>query len=589
MPEPPPLFPFPRQFESGGAGPAAEAEPEAEPDSSLPEQGYELTAGAGGIRIRHADEAGLRYARSTLAQLRAASPGGLPGLRVRDWPDFPLRGYMLDVSRDRVPTRATLGRLVALLERLRFNHLQLYVEHSFAYRRHLTVWKDASPLTAEDLRWLDGLCAEAGIELTANQNCFGHMARWLTHDGYRARAEAPDGWQAFGGRRLGPATLAPTPENAEFALDLCREQLESLRSRRINIGCDETFELGRGRSAEAVAERGRGRVYLEHLLRLLNGLHEDGCEVLFWGDIVRSHPELIGELPRERTVALAWHYEAPNDSPEARALIEPLADFGIDTEILRGFEAQVAPFAQADRPFWVCPGSSGWNSFVGRLSNARANIDDAVSAGLAAGARGFLLTDWGDNGHLQPPSVSFAPLALAAGLTWCAAANRDRPLAETLDAHVFQDPEAQLGAALEALGDVYRQTGRLAFNASPVFAELVPEAALAIHGEVSEPATRAALEAIDEASTRIARARPACSDAEAVTRELAQAARLARHGVWRLRRRAGFTAPEPAPLQIDLREAIEEQRACWLARSRPGGLEDSLTRLHRALTRYTES
>src|SRR5690606_20575826 len=101
------------------------------------------------------------------------------------------------------------------------NHLELYVEHTFAYADHEVVWRDASPLTADDLRWLDGRCADAGIELVANQNTFGHMERWLRHDRYRSRAECPDGaTNPFSGRPMAPATLAPTPDNAEFALAL---------------------------------------------------------------------------------------------------------------------------------------------------------------------------------------------------------------------------------------------------------------------------------------------------------------------------------------------------------------------------------
>ena len=88
---------------------------------------------------------------------------------------------MLDVSRDRVPTRETLERIVGMLALARINQLQLYTEHTFAYRDHEIVWRDASPITPDDVRWLDALCVEHGIELVANQNCFGHMNRWLMH------------------------------------------------------------------------------------------------------------------------------------------------------------------------------------------------------------------------------------------------------------------------------------------------------------------------------------------------------------------------------------------------------------------------
>ena len=43
---------------------------------------------------------------------------------------------MFDVTRDRVPTMATLYELVDLLASLKINQLQLYSEHTFAYHGH---------------------------------------------------------------------------------------------------------------------------------------------------------------------------------------------------------------------------------------------------------------------------------------------------------------------------------------------------------------------------------------------------------------------------------------------------------------------
>ena len=104
---------------------------------------------------------------------------------------FDVRGYMLDVSRDKVPTLATLKRIVDLLERFGYNQFQLYTEHTFAYSRHKAVWKDASPLTADEVRELDAYCSFKGIELVPNQNSFGHLERWLAFDEYRPLAELP--------------------------------------------------------------------------------------------------------------------------------------------------------------------------------------------------------------------------------------------------------------------------------------------------------------------------------------------------------------------------------------------------------------
>ena len=583
------LLPRPREVERlDGAGAPANARVFESKEDGLPPQAYRLRAADGRISLSYADDAGRRYARATLLQLKRSCGEMLPALEIRDRPDFPLRGYMLDISRDRVPTRGTLARLVEVLDLLRINHLQLYTEHSFAYAGHEIVWGDASPMTGQDVEWLDGLCAERGIELVANQNTFGHMARWLRHPPHRDRAEAPDGFDTKFGAHLAAAVLAPTEENADFALGLCRELLAHHRSRRINIGCDETFELGQGKSASEVKARGKQRVYLDHLLRLIRGLQADGHEVLFWGDILRDHPELAAELPKQNVIALAWHYEAPIDpSALPDSLFDLLSDFGITRDSLRGFETHVRGFLEAGVSFWVCPGTSSWNTLIGRLRNARGNLLDAAEIGLARGAGGYLITDWGDNGHMQPLSVSWPPLAYGASLAWCLETNRDLDVAPALDAHVFEDGAGVLGALLDRIGNLYDATGKTAMNGSPLFTDLLSGAALlGSMGEADPERTAQTVASLESAITALADARPAASDGAIVVLELEAALRLARHGAWRIAREAGFPCPTDAELVTDLGVAITKQREAWLARSRPGGLADSLARLERTLAMY---
>ena len=119
------LVPRPRElrFRAGGRA-RLEAQPRVQHDAALPAQGFEIEADEHGVTVFHADATGLRYARAALAQLREHD-GPIDAFSLRDWPDFHVRGYMLDISRDRVPTRETLERLVGLLELLRINHLEL--------------------------------------------------------------------------------------------------------------------------------------------------------------------------------------------------------------------------------------------------------------------------------------------------------------------------------------------------------------------------------------------------------------------------------------------------------------------------------
>ena len=508
----------------------------------------------------------------------------MPSVFVRDAPDFESRGYMLDVSRNRVPTRATLTRIVELLALCRINQLQLYTEHTFAYRDHELVWRNASPMTPEDIRWLDALCEDHGVELVANQNCFGHMAPWLRLDRYRLRAECPDGWDSPLGVRLPPATLAPTQDNADFALGLLRELLTCFTSSRVNIGCDETFELGQGASRDDVAKRGHSQVFFEHLRRLLGPLIAEGREVLFWADMLRGQPDLLASLPREGLAALVWHYEAPLAGEEIpQSVRDLLAGFGMDESVLRGFEGQVGDFAKSELPFWVCPGTSSWNSLLGRWMNARANLRDAAQAGCSSGAEGYLITDWGDNGHLQPPSVSFPAVVYGAGLAWAGEANQDLPVADVLDRFVFRDESGRLGACLLEVADVYGRTGRAGFNGSPLFAALLGRGLAGSWGALDVHGCEDVVATLEAGLATVAGTSPACEDGGVVRDELSTAIRMGRQGAWRLVAEAGGVAPSTGDMQNDLLEVIESQRRSWLARARPGGLETSLEPLRRLL------
>jgi hexosaminidase len=584
------LFPRPRELVETGTGAPSDAPVHTQPDASLPPEGYTLDTTAGDIRITHRDERGQRYARATLAQLADDHPSGVPGVRIRDWPDFAVRGYMLDVSRDRVPTRETLERLIEICAIARINHVELYTEHTFAYADHEVVWRDASPITADDVRWLDARCGAHGIELVANQNCFGHMARWLAHEPYRSWAEAPDGFEPVPGYRMQPSVLAPTPENAEFALALFAELLPNFTSRRVNVNCDETFDLGHGKSKARVARDGKARVYVEHLRRILEPLAADGYDVHYWADIVRKQPALARELP-ETATPVCWTYEAPSALDGAEAALDPttsalLAQLGVDLEAASGFDANTRPLAEAGVPFWVAPGTSAWDSLVGRIDNALANLLDAARTGAERGATGYLVTDWGDNGHLQPPSVSFGPILFGGAQAWCADANADVDLAAALDALVFRDRAGRLGNALLALGRQWNRTGRHAFNGSPLQSALNASGLSLSIGDPTVESTEAVLAQLDACAREIDAAAPACGDGDVVRAELLQATRLARHGAWRLLAQAGGAAPGTDELRTDLAAAIDEQRVVWLRRARPGGLDDSVARLEATLASY---
>ena len=86
-------------------------------------------------------------------------------------------------------------------------------------------------------------------------------------------------------------------------------------------------------------------------------------------------------------------------------------------------------FEQNNVAFYVCPGTSSWATFAGRTKNVMQNCreaGDCVSEKKLG--IGMLLTDWGDNGHLQPEFVSYIGVVCAAEHSWSAGREKKRTI-----------------------------------------------------------------------------------------------------------------------------------------------------------------
>jgi hypothetical protein len=546
-----------------------------DPRTALEDEGYRLAVGPPGIDVTAASGPGLFYGIGTLCQwlrLHQAESAGPPreirGIEIEDSPDFSHRGVLLDISRNKVPTMETLLSLVDLLAGWKINQIQLYTEHSFAYEGHELVWEGASPVTPDEIRTLDLHCRNRFVELVPNQNSFGHFHRWLRHDRYRPLAECPEGVRHPFSDRKEPFSLCPLdPGSLELLQDLYDQLLPNFSSSLLNVGFDETFDLGQGRSSEICRERGRAEVYIDFLEKVHRLSSKHGRRIQFWADMVLDEPQVLRRVPAD-AIALDWGYEADH----------PFAD-------------EMARLREEGLDFYACPGTSSWNSLGGRIDNALRNLAAASVAGRAAGALGYLIADWGDSGHLQPLPVSYPGLLAGAAFAWNSTSAREPTaldLASLLGIHALADSTGTLGRALVELGTVYRASGALPRNGTALFHLL-----LSPQDPLSHPRYRGldprgleeALDRLGKTAEELRHFTARTEEHEGVARELlwvAEALILAAHlGTARLERPREASL---APLQTGARGELGEQLALileklpeiWLLRNRPGGLADSL-------------
>ena len=360
----------------------------------------------------------------------------LPLCDVMEKPGMAVRGFLLDVSRGRIPKMEMLYQLADTLALLHYNHLELYIEgFSYAYSFHDAVAKEKDSLTGEELEALDRYCAARMIELVPCQNTLGHMTAWLEEPDFAYLAEAtalgkkPEREDSENNTPFPPSTLnAADPGSLALVKKMLDDLLPHFQSEQVNVCLDEPFELGTGKSRLMAPEMTPDELYLSFVNKLRDDLASRGKRMLMWGDIAGKSPALCRALPQDVTL-LEWGYDA--DHP---------------------FDRRAKVLKEAGLRFIICPGTSSWTSFSGITDNMAANVARAARAAYTYGAEGMILTDWGDFGHLQPISVSYPAMVLCSFYMWENHGLAMEELAAYLDALVLRVPGAGMGELMLSSG-----------------------------------------------------------------------------------------------------------------------------------------
>lgn len=555
-------------------------------DPAISNEGYAMEVSPEGINIRFGGCAGAFHAVSTLKQMIRQCGEAVPCLMMEDGPDYKARGIMLDISRDKIPTMETLYKFIDYMSDLKYNQLQLYIEgFSFAYPSFPEVWKRETSVTGQEIMEIDRYCRERFIELVPNQNCLGHMGPWLAREEFRDLAECPEGFEVpwTPGVVHNPMTLNPTdPRSLELVDRMTADLLPYFSSGLFNIGMDETFEIqtkqeiteriakvfdidpnvefheARGRSRDICDRKGTGQVYLDFLMSVYEIALKYDKRIMFWGDIISLHPELLCKLP-EDVIALEWGYEHNHPFDEYGKMYE---DAGVR--------------------FYVCPGTNCWSSVSGKTGNMAENLLNAAVNGKKHGACGYLVTDWGHDGHYN----SQPAFAYGAGLSWNVENNAQMDVGGFLDKFVFLDDRAIAGRCLLELGNYYKLESFSFFGSTCIYRILTSEIEdmQAMEG-VDESILDCISDYVSSLASRFGEADMQCEDAGLTGAEFLNAAKtiihLTKAGKLKLLMKSGDNGRSDIKdlcvgLIDDITDIANEYKRLWLSRNRPGGLESSI-------------
>jgi len=396
----------------------------------LKKEAYRLTVRPNKITITACSNRGFLYGAATLIQLCKIYRGEIGCVDIADEPSYSDRGYMLDVSRGRVPTMDSLKALVDRLALYKINQLQLYMENCLRLDGLEEIWSQTDPFTPEDILELDCYCSIRGIELVPCIATFGHLYDLLrseTFGKYREMDTGPGETFTWYHRMRHHIINVSDPGSFTLIKGILDQYIPLFRSNKINICCDETFDLGKGKSASMAQKMNYGEMYLFYVNQLVEYLQDQGKEVMIWGDIVKSHPEHLGKLNAQVT-CLNWYY-----------------DYGAKEENVKIF---------SDHGFkqYVCPSVSGYSRLVNAYDMSFTNIREMAKLGNQFHAVGFLNTDWGDSGHINMPSLAIPGMIYGAAQGWNVADDRDfSTIDQAISVVEYEDPGKYLVGLLREL------------------------------------------------------------------------------------------------------------------------------------------
>ena len=187
---------------------------------------------------------------------------------------FDNNGVMYDGSQaSSLLTVETCKRYLLMLAAMGLNAFLLYTENTFDLPDE-PYWGYMRPrYSKEDFKAIDDFAYALGIEVVPCVQTLGHLSEAIK-------------WRPYSDFSDTPSTLLAGDERTYALIEkIVGRMSECFRSKRIHIGMDEAWGLGRGNYLNKNGYRPTFDVMLDHLNRVLTITEKFGYSPMMWGDM----------------------------------------------------------------------------------------------------------------------------------------------------------------------------------------------------------------------------------------------------------------------------------------------------------------
>ncbi len=228
---------------------------------------------------------------------------------VEETPPFETVGTMLNVTSGPFTVDA-LKKMMDYFAVMGYNMIMMYTEDTYDVKTRPYFGYMAGKYTEEEIREADDYAFDYGIEMIPCIQTLGHMGNYLK---WPAAESVKD---------TAAVLLADSEETYTFLDEIISAASRPYRSKRIHLGMDEAWDLGRGAYISKHGYKAPFDIFVRHLNRVVDITNKYGLVPMIWSDMIFriNHPnneyykkeivipdEIKAQIPKEVEMVY-WHY-----------------------------------------------------------------------------------------------------------------------------------------------------------------------------------------------------------------------------------------------------------------------------------------
>lgn len=298
--------------------------------------------------------------------------------------------FMLDASRNAVATVDTVKDYLINLVLFGYDALQLYTEDTFKMDEEPFFGYMRGAYTKDELQTIEAFAHSLGMELVPCIQTLAHLNAITRYREYGHLFDTLD------------ILLVGEEKTYAFIEKMIQTVATTFKSKKINIGMDEAYMLGRGKYLDKFGYQNRFDIMINHLKRVIEICKKYDLEPMMWSDMFLAQgwgdyyntkkvipQSTIDQVPKEVSLVY-WDY------------------YHTDVET---YEKMIDIHQKFNNPIVFAGGAWKW---IGFTPDNRFSLLANQASMIACANKGIehvIITSWGDNGAEASPFSVLPSLA----------------------------------------------------------------------------------------------------------------------------------------------------------------------------------